>query len=95
MTNVDQRLASYRDRVLRLESEKREAADMLKDIRKEMKSNGLGADEIAGIFLAVKRSFESSDKAAKRTAAEHVADMLALEGAPLFSANRSGAVNDQ
>lgn len=87
MSNVDPKLSAYYARVLRLETEKREAAEGLADLGKEMKANGLSADEIAGVKLAVKRSFESAEKAAKRTAAEEVADMLAASGtAPLFAA---------
>ena len=85
MTNTDTRLASYKGRLLRLESEKREAAEDIKELRKEMKGAGLSKAEIAGVVLAVKREFESEDKKAARTAAEEIADMLAGEGVPLFA----------
>lgn len=85
MTNVDQKLAAYHARMLNLETEKRERGADIRDLRKEMKSNGLSKDEIAGITLAVRRSFESADAAAARTAAQEVADMLGASGdAPLF-----------
>lgn len=87
MSNVDQRLQSYRDRLLRLESEKRERTTDITELRKEMKGSGLSKAEIAGIVLAVRREFESADKKAARTEAELVADQLALSGtAPLFGA---------
>lgn len=85
--NVDQRLAAFKTRALRIETEKREAAEDLKELRKEMKGVGLSKSEIAGVMLAVRREFESEDKRAARTAAEEVADMLAASGdAPLFGA---------
>lgn len=86
MTNVDTRLAGYHDRALRLETSKREVAEDLKELRKEMKGTGLSKTEVAGVFLAVKRSFESDDRKAARTAEEEVAAMLAREGLGLFAA---------
>lgn len=76
MTNVDQKLSSFRDRFLRLETEKRERSEDLAELRKEMKSNGLSADEIAAVALAVKRSFESAEKTAKRKSVEDIAESL-------------------
>ena len=86
MTNIDTRLASYKARAIQIETSKREAAEDLKELRKEMKSNEITKDEIGGVFLAVKRHFESEEKKATRTAQEAVADMLASEGVALFAA---------
>ena len=77
MSNViDGKTRLYFDRVLRLETEKRERAVDIREVKAEMKSAGLGPDEIAGVMLAVRQSFEDADKKAKRTAAEDVADAL-------------------
>lgn len=85
MTNVHQKLAAYRDRWLDLEGEKRDRAEDIKQLRTEMASNRCSKDEIAGVALDVKRQFETPERRAKRTAAEHIADMLGASGdAPLF-----------
>lgn len=87
MTNTDTRLAGYKARLLRLEDKKREAAEDIKEVKKEMKGAGLSKAEIAGVVLAVKREFESDERKATRTLAEEIADMLAASGdAPLFGA---------
>ncbi len=76
MTNTDQRLTSYRDRAIRLETEKRNLAEDLKELWKEAKGNGVSKDEIAGAKLSVKRHFEDDEKRAKRVTAEEVAASL-------------------
>jgi uncharacterized protein (UPF0335 family) len=76
MSNVDTRMKSFFDRSVRLEQEKRDIAESQKDLVKEMKGVGFGADEIAGIKLAVKRHFESQEKKAKRESAESIASAL-------------------
>ncbi len=87
MTNADTKLIAFRDRLTALEQTKRNAAEDGREIVKEMKSLGLSKAEISGVKLAVRRSFESADKAASRTEAEQIADQLALSGdAPLFGA---------
>ena len=87
MTNTDPRLASYRDRLLRLETERRENAEDTKELTQEMRKAGLSKSDIRGIKLAIARTFESEDQRADRAAAEAVADMLAASGtAPLFAA---------
>lgn len=77
-SNVDPRHKAFFDRLRNVETQKRDAADDAKDLAAEMKNKGVTPDEIAGIKLAVKRAFESTEKKAKREAAEHVADQLAL-----------------
>jgi uncharacterized protein (UPF0335 family) len=85
MSNVDPKLASFKARLLNLETEKRARSEDIADLKKEAKSAGLSKEEIAGFVLAVRREFETADKKASRTAAEEVADMLAASGdAPLF-----------
>jgi len=76
MSNVDSKTNAYYQRMARLEAEKRTLIMDMRELKKEMKSGGIGVDEIAGIMLAVRRSFEDADKKAKRTAAENVADAL-------------------
>jgi uncharacterized protein (UPF0335 family) len=87
MSNVDTRTKAFFDRMLRLETEKRDVAESLRDLAKEMKGVGLGVDEIAGIKLAVRRSFESEEKRTKRESAESVADALGdFKDSPLGAA---------
>ena len=76
MSNVDTRTQSYYTRMLNLETEAKEVAESKRDLSKEMKSIGLTPDEIAGIKLAVRRSFETEEKRVKRVSAEEVASML-------------------
>lgn len=87
MTGHNGELASYRDRWLRIEMEKRERSEDLRELKKEMLGAGVSKDEVAGVALAVRREFESADRRAKRTEAERIADELAASGAaPLFGA---------
>lgn len=87
MSNIDPKLKSYRDRAYTLDKEKREIAEAMRNLRKEMKENGgLSKSEVNGVFLWVKQENESEEKKADRNAAQEVADMLALAGAPLFQA---------
>lgn len=76
MSNVDGKTKAYFERAVRIETEKRTLAEDAKELKKEMKGNGLTPEEVSGIALAVKRHFETADKKAKRTAAEDVADAL-------------------
>jgi uncharacterized protein (UPF0335 family) len=85
VSNVDQKLKSYRDRAYRIDQEKRNAANDMRELKAEMKSNGLSKTEIAGVLLWVRQENESDDKKAARQAAQEVADMLAAAGAPLFA----------
>lgn len=77
-SNVDPQHKAFFDRLRNIETQKRDAAEDAKDLSVEMKDQELSADDIAGIKLAVRRSFESPEKKAKREAREHVADQLAL-----------------
>ena len=76
MSNIDGKTRSYHGRLLRLEEERRSFAEDIKDLMKEAKSNGFSKDEIAGMKLAVKRSFETEDKKAARLSAEDFAAAL-------------------
>ena len=73
---IDDKTKAFFDRMLRLETEKREVAEGQRDLAKEMKGVGLGKDEIAGIKLAVRREFESEERKAARESAEAVASAL-------------------
>ena len=76
MSNVDTRALAFKDRLTRLEEERRNLADDVKDLAKEMAGVGLSKDEIAGIKLAVRRSFETDEKRAKRITVEEFAESL-------------------
>lgn len=77
-TNVDPQHKAFFDRLLNVEKDKRAVAEAAKDLAVEMQSKHLTPESIAGIKLAVKRYYETLPKKAKREAAEHVADQLAL-----------------
>jgi uncharacterized protein (UPF0335 family) len=80
MTNVDTRAQAFLERLTRLETEKRNLSEDIKDLAKEMKGVGMGPDEIAGIKLAVRRSFETDEKRAKRQTVEEFASSLGAFG---------------
>lgn len=86
MTNADPKLILWFERRYRLEEQRREVAEDIKELRKEGVSTGLLKEEVAGAELEVKRRFMSDKKRAAKTAAEEVADQLALTGSPLFEA---------
>lgn len=80
--NIDPRLVMYRDRLLRIEEDRR-------DLALEMKNSGLSNVELRGIRLAVRNHFKTEQqletKRMLEAAAEEVADMLAAQGMPLFA----------
>ncbi len=76
MSNIDGKTRSYHDRLLALETSRRELGEDIKELMTEAKSAGFSKDEIAGIKLAVRRSFESEDKKAARISAEEFAAAL-------------------
>lgn len=87
MTNVDTRAQAFLERMTRLETEKKEIMDLQKDLTKEMKGVGMSVDEIAGVKLAVRRSFETDEKRAKRISVEDFASSLGdFADSPLGSA---------
>ncbi len=87
MKNTDTKLGSFLDRIIRLETERRERAEDIKEIYVEMKGRDLTKAEIAGVRLAVKRSFETDAKLQARLSAEEVAASLGhLLGTPLADA---------
>lgn len=84
---ADARLESYYSRRLRLEEVRRETAEDIKDLKKEMKGIGLLPAEIKGIDLKVSREFESETKRTLRVESEDVAESLGqLVGTPLADA---------
>lgn len=84
MTNIDTRALAFKDRLIRLEQERKDRAEDIKDIGKEMKGVGMSPAEIAGVKLAVKRYFETADAKAKReTAEEFAASLGGLKDLPL------------
>lgn len=66
----------FRDRLISLEQEARDGASARADLRVEMKSAGLSKADIAGIKLAVRRHFETSEQRAERESAEEIATAL-------------------
>lgn len=84
MNMTDGKSVAYRDRMIKLEETKREHAEDIKDLAREMKGCGLLAEEVAGIKLAVKRHFETAEKRVFRESAESFADALgAYRDSPL------------
>lgn len=75
-TNQDTRALAFKERLTRLETERRDIAESIRDMSKEMKGVGLTADEVAGVKLAVRRSFETADAKAKRETVEEFASAL-------------------
>jgi uncharacterized protein (UPF0335 family) len=89
---ADSRLESYYARRMRLEESKREIAEDIKDLKKEMKGVGMLPAEIKGIDIRVAREYESETKRTLRVEAEDVADSLdQLVGTPLADAAVSRA----
>jgi len=90
ISNVDQRLTAYRDRIYRLEVERQERNEETRtdiaDIVAEMKStDGVTAADIKGVKLnvrqnlaALKQARETTDKRVQRETAEQVAESLGI-----------------
>jgi len=76
MKNTNSHLGWFRDRIIRLETERRERAEDIKEVYVEMKARDLTKAEIAGVRLAVRRSFETDAKLQARLSAEEVAASL-------------------
>ena len=79
ISNTDPRLQSYRDRLIRLEQERRDRAEDIREVGKEMKGAGLLAEEIAAIKILVKRHFEDDSKRAKRERIEETVEDIAAK----------------
>jgi uncharacterized protein (UPF0335 family) len=85
--NADERASSIRDRLIRLETDRRERVEDIKELMIEAKSAGLPKEEIAGIKLAAKRHFETMEKRVFRETAESFAAALGqLSDMPLGTA---------
>ena len=76
MSNTDQRAVSYKDRLIKLEQEKRDRAEDIKELMLEAKSAGLLKEEIAGVKLAARRHFETKEKKLFRESVESFAEAL-------------------
>lgn len=76
MRNTDDKAASYKDRLIRLETERRERSDDIKYLLAEARAAGLLKEEIAGIKLAAKRAFETQEKRQFRESVEEIAAAL-------------------
>lgn len=75
MTN-DDKAQTFKARLIRIEQERLDNAEAKKDLASEMKSQHLLKEEIAGIKLAVKRHFETSEKKTFRESVESFAEAL-------------------
>jgi uncharacterized protein (UPF0335 family) len=75
MKNTNSDLAMFAARIIRLETERRERSEDIREVYIEMKGE-CSKSEIAGVRLAVKRSFETDDKMRARLDAEEVAESL-------------------
>ena len=76
MTNIDERMLSFKHRLLELARERQRIAEDEKEIGIEMKSQHLTATEQKGIKLAVKRDLEANEKRDQRLLVEEIADSL-------------------
>lgn len=76
MSNVDAKLLAYKDRIVKLEQEKKDRAEDIKEVYLEAKGNGLLKEELAGLRIAVRRYFETDDRRKARETAEEFADAL-------------------
>lgn len=86
-TNTDARAASYKDRLIKLETEKRERSEDIKELMVEAKSAGLLKEELAGIKLAARRHFESLERRTFRESVESFAESLgSFRDSPLGAA---------
>jgi hypothetical protein len=87
IANTDERASSIRDRLIRLETARRESVEDIKELIIEAKSAGLLKEEIAGIKLAAKRHFETLEKRLFRESVESFAAALGdFAALPLGSA---------
>lgn len=67
------RLRSIVDRIIRLENEKRDAADAIKDVYAEAKSAGY---QVPGLRLVVKERLETDEQRTQRRLRETQADII-------------------
>lgn len=87
ISNTDERASSIRDRLIKLEIDKPECAEDIRELFIEAKSAGLLKEEIAGIKLAVRRHFETQDKRIFRESVESFAAALGpMSDTPLGTA---------
>ena len=86
-SNADTKIAAFYTRWHRLESERRDLAEDIRELRKEMLSAGIPKSDIPGVALAVRRSFESDKARVRRLSAEELAAALGpFADSPLGSA---------
>lgn len=73
---ADQRLLSIVERIVRLEEEKRDASDCIKEVVLEAKSAGYDAKAVRQI---VRRRMEDATQREKREATEQALDLMLAE----------------
>jgi uncharacterized protein (UPF0335 family) len=83
-------LRSLRDRIVRLEEEKKSIAEDIKDVYAEAKANGF---DVKALRIVVKRAMEDASQKAQRCETEELAELYlanlgALDGTPLGDAAR-------
>ena len=84
MTNVDERAARFLARLVKLETEKRERGEDIRELMIEAKSAGLLKEELAALKLAARRHFETNERRVFRESVEDFAASLGqLSGTPL------------
>jgi hypothetical protein len=76
MRNTDDKAAPYVARLIKLETERRERSEDIKELMVEARSAGLLKEEIAGIKLASRRHFETYEKRLFRESVEEIAAAL-------------------
>jgi hypothetical protein len=76
MRNTDDKAAPYVARLIKLETERRERSEDIKELMLEARAAGLLKEEIAGIKLAAKRAFETGGQRQFRESVEEIAAAL-------------------
>jgi len=71
--NRDERLASLLERNVRLETERKERSEDIRELHKEVASAGY---DLPAFRLVVKRAMEADDKKRKRETAEQIAESM-------------------
>ncbi len=94
-SNSQGMVRSYVERATRLEEEKRERSEDLKELWAEAKSNGFDADDLAGMKTLVKEALEDGAKRKKRVSRQEALERMRaalgpLDGTPLGNAAMAG-----
>jgi uncharacterized protein (UPF0335 family) len=88
----DESLSAMFERIVRLETERRETADAIAEVYEEA---GKAGHSVAALRIVVKRHFETEDRRRARAQTEELAALMAhrlgeWEGTPLGSTVRGG-----